>query len=328
MNLTSLIILDKNRTISASENKILIYNNNKLLKSIPILVVEDVLLHIENNLNENFLKLCSKNKIPIHFINKNFKYYGTFYTGNSRNIFLREKQYYKRLDDDFVLDFSSKIIIGKRNSQLWILKTLDKKATLPNVNFNNIHSKSELLGIEGAIAQNYWSKFGKLIKNKDFTFERRTKNPPRDEINSLLSYGYTLLVSKIITNILITGLDPYFGFYHELNYRRPSLALDFMEEFRPIAVDKFVLNLVNKRIINKDDFENYYGVMLLKSKARSKFIKEWMGWWFRKNFYSRQFKKKMTLSELSLNQIKIFTKTLVGELKSYIQLNLSGSICV
>lgn len=327
MKPTSLIILDKERTISASGNKILIYNKNKLLRTVPSLIIEDIIVHIENNLHENFLKLCSKNKIPVHFVNKNLRYYGTFCTGNSKNIFLREKQYYKRLDDDFVLDFSLRIVIGKRNSQLWVLRTLDKETGLPNINFEKIYSKSELLGIEGTIAQNYWFQFGKLIKNDDFNFIRRTKNPPRDEINSLLSYGYTLLVSKIITNILITGLDPYFGFYHELNYRRPSLALDFMEEFRPIAVDKFVLNLVNKRIITKNDFENYYGVMFLKKQAKGVFIKRWMDWWLKKEFYSKQFKKKLTLSELSMTQIKIFIKTLTGELKNYIPLDMKGSIC-
>ncbi len=326
MNKNSLVILDKNKTISANNYQVRIYNENNLVKSLPVGLIQDVIIHIDNNIKPSFFKLCSKLKIPIHFINKNGKYYGLYYVGNSKNIFLRESQYKKRLDIDFVVNFSKAIVIGKRNSQLWVLKSIDKKANLPNINFNDLYSKDSILGIEGTIAQSYWAKFSSIIKNKDFKFIHRTKNPPRDEINSLLSYGYVLLVSKTITNLLLVGLDPFMGFYHEINYKRPSLALDMMEEFRPIAVDKFVLNLINNRRIKKEDFENHYSVYFLKKKPRTFFIKEWLDWWYKKQFYIKQFKEKLTLNELSLYQIRILAKALVGELENYVPLNIRGSI--
>lgn len=329
MNKNSLVILDKNRIISASNFQIRIYDSKKLIKTIPSYLIQDVVLHIDNNIKPSFLKLCSKLKIPIHFINKNGKYYGSYFNGNSKNILLREAQYNRRLDSNFVLNLSLNIVIGKRNSQLWVLKSIDRKLDLPNINLNNSlnnsYSKNIILGIEGTIAQSYWSKFGLLIKNKDFTFYNRVKNPPRDEINSLLSYGYVLLLSKIITNLLIVGLDPFMGFYHETNYRRPSLALDMMEEFRPIAVDKFVLNLINNRRIKKEDFENYYGVYFLKKGPRLFFIKEWLNWWYKKQFYVKKMRERLTLNELSLYQIRILAKTLVGEIENYIPLNIRGS---
>ena len=241
MNKNSLVILEKDKTISANNYQVRIYNEKNLIKTLPSNFIQDVILHIDNNIKPSFLKLCSKLKIPIHFINKNGRYYGSYFSGNSKNIFLRESQYKKRLDLNFVLNFSKAIVMGKRNSQLWVLKSIDKKANLPEVELNGSYSKNSILGIEGTIAQSYWLKFASIIKNKDFNFTHRTKNPPRDEINSLLSYGYVLLVSKTITNLLLVGLDPFMGFYHEINYRRPSLALDMMEEFRPIAVDKFCL---------------------------------------------------------------------------------------
>ncbi|MCS7183769.1 MAG: CRISPR-associated endonuclease Cas1 [Patescibacteria group bacterium] len=324
--MTSVIILDKEKTISASNKKILVYDGKKIIKSTPVFIVEDIIIHIDNNIKGNLLKICSKYKIPTHFISKNLKYYGTFMIANSKNILLREVQYSKRLNSEFSLNISKKFIIGKRNSQLWVLKSLDKSSDLPNIKIDDIKDKNQLLGIEGFIALKYWEQFSYLIKNKEFTFKSRTKNPPYDEVNSILSYGYVLLLSKIITNINLVGLDPYFGFYHEINYRRPSLALDLMEEFRPLAVDKLILNLLNKKIIKKEYFENYHGIFILKRNKQYFFVKKWMDWWFNKKFYVKSLKNSYTLSELSLRQIRNFAKYLVGDINEYEPLNFIGSI--
>jgi len=325
MDTIPVYILDKNRTISASGDKILVYVNDKLARSIPIFKVSDLISHIDNTIKPNALKLCTKYKIPIHFVNKLGLYYGTYLQPTSKNIFLREAQYTKRLDEKFTINFCKKLILGKYKNQLWLLKKYNKNAILPEPNFENIYDKSSILGIEGSIAQSYWRQFGNLIKNNDFSFRFREKNPPRDPINSLLSYGYTLLVTRIITNILLVGLDPYFGFYHENNYRRPSLALDLMEEFRPVAVDLFVVLLVNKRKIAVSDFENYFGCIFLKKSAKSLFVKEWFKWWFEKKFYIKKFRKEFSLNELSQIQTRKFAKVLVNELNEYSPLDFTGT---
>lgn len=326
MTSRSLVILDKNKILASSGNKFIIYTQeSKKQRQIPSFLIDDVIVHIENNIKPSFLKACSKLQIPVHFINKNYHYYGSFFVGNNRNIMLRNIQYSKRLSDEFCLSFSTELIKAKRNGQLWVLRSVNRNATLPEMKGYLINNINELLGIEGAISQVYWSQFSSLIKNDHFLFSGRVKNPPADEVNSLLSYGYSLLVCKIITNIKIVGLDPYFGFYHSINYRRPSLALDLMEEFRPIAVDKLVLNLINKKIIKKEDFINYYGVIMLTKRARALFIKEWLDWWFKRKFYVKSLKDKFTLSELSLIQARTLVKTLTEEIPSYRGLNILGS---
>ncbi len=320
-----LIILDKKKVVSASSSKILIYNNNKLLKSFPLFRISDLVVHIDNVLKPNVFKWCSKNKIPIHFINKLASYYGTYLQPNSKNIFLREAQYSKRKDKDFVLYLSKQIILGKSKNQAWVVKKYSGENKLPSFNLDALQDKSQILGVEGSIAQCYWREFSKFIKNDKFEFRFRDKNPPIDPVNSLLSYGYTLLVSRIITNILLVGLDPYFGFYHENHYRRPALALDLMEEFRPIAVDLLVLQLINKRRIKPEDFERDLGYVILKKNTRSFFVKEWLRWWFEKKFFIKKLKSEFTLNELSQVQVRKLAKLLVGEIKEYNPLDLTGS---
>jgi CRISPR-associated protein Cas1 len=93
-----------------------------------------------------------------------------------------------------------------------------------------------------------------MLMQEDFVFEKRSRRPPLDMTNSLLSLGYTFLNNTIQTIVESSGMDPYLGVYHQPEYGRPSLGLDLMEEFRPVIVDILVLNLINKRIVKKEDF--------------------------------------------------------------------------
>ncbi|MFQ5578541.1 MAG: CRISPR-associated endonuclease Cas1 [Anaerolineae bacterium] len=115
--------------------------------------------------------------------------------------------------------------------------------------------KSVLMGLEGRGAKAYFGIFRAAL-NRRLTFNARTRRPPRDPVNALLSLGYTLLTANAITALEIVGLDPYCGFLHGLKaYGRPALALDLMEEFRPVIVDSVVLTLVNKCMATAKDFE-------------------------------------------------------------------------
>lgn len=116
---------------------------------------------------------------------------------------------------------------------------------------NNIDS---LRGKEGEFSKNYFSKFKKLIESK-FSFEKRRKNPPPDPINSMLSYGYTILESRIHYSILRAGLNPHIGIIHESYRDNAALSFDLMEIFRSIIVDRTVLTMLNKNMIDLDDFD-------------------------------------------------------------------------
>ena len=135
-----------------------------------------------------------------------------------------------------------------------------------------------LRGIEGESAKLYFSVFDDLIlqQKDDFSFSARSRRPPLDYVNALLSFSYVLLTNNVVSALESVGLDPYVGFMHTLRPGRVSLALDLVEELRSVFADRFVLSLINKRIINKTDFvtkEN--GTVFLTQDAKKTFITAW-----------------------------------------------------
>jgi len=141
----------------------------------------------------------------------------------------------------------------------------------------NAKEMSSLLGIEGMAARSYFSSFDGMLKNNEgeswhFNFNGRNRRPPLDPVNALLSYAYALLVKDITVTLFAVGFDPYLGFYHSIRYGRPSLALDLMEEFRPIVADSVVIWVINNRVLGGGDFVRRGKAVALKDAARKKFI--------------------------------------------------------
>lgn len=115
----------------------------------------------------------------------------------------------------------------------------------------NINS---LRGLEGAGSALYFGSFNEFLLDSTFSFSRRVRRPPTDPVNSLLSLGYALLRHDIQSAVNIVGFDPYLGYLHCIHYGRPSLALDLMEEFRPLVVDAIVLQAINQKLLSPNDF--------------------------------------------------------------------------
>lgn len=138
------------------------------------------------------------------------------------------------------------------------------------------HSLSSLRGVEGAAAALYFENFTTMLKpGVPFDFNGRNKRPPRDPINALLSLSYSVL-SKELTGIAhVVGLDPFLGFFHSPRYGRPALALDMMEEFRPLIADSTVLSLINRGELSSEDFISTTRGVILKDNARRQFWRAW-----------------------------------------------------
>lgn len=117
---------------------------------------------------------------------------------------------------------------------------------------DNIES---LRGYEGRGTAIYFEGFSKGFLTEDFAFQRRVRRPPTDPVNALLSLGYTLLLNQVIASVNLVGFDPFFGTLHSMDYGRPSLALDLMEEWRPTIVDTLVLSVLNLKALIPSDFE-------------------------------------------------------------------------
>lgn len=142
----------------------------------------------------------------------------------------------------------------------------------------DVKCSQELLGREGDAAKAYYSVFDELITRKDsgLKFNGRSKRPPLDEVNALLSFFYTLLAHEVEAALETVGLDPQVGFYHKIRPGRSSLALDLMEELRPYLVDRFILTLINNNQIAKGDFvKKENGAVLINPESKSSIIQAW-----------------------------------------------------
>ncbi len=136
-------------------------------------------------------------------------------------------------------------------------------------------SMETLLGIEGAAAHRYFSCFGGMVRSRDlgtFDFNGRNRRPPRDPVNALLSFAYSMLARELTVALLGVGFDPYLGFYHQPGHGRPALALDLMEEFRPLIAESVVLTVINNGEIRAGDFMQRMGAVALTPDGRSKFL--------------------------------------------------------
>jgi CRISPR-associated protein Cas1 len=130
-----------------------------------------------------------------------------------------------------------------------------------------------ILGMEGAGSAAYFLCFGKLLSDpKQWPFPGRVKRPPTDPVNALLSFGYSLLTNKVASAIQLVGFDHFVGYLHSSFYGRPALALDLVEEFRPIIVDSVVLNMLNHRMLSASDFVVELGAYRLKQERRTVFF--------------------------------------------------------
>lgn len=136
-------------------------------------------------------------------------------------------------------------------------------------------SIESLLGIEGTAARAYFSAFTGMLSesvSNGFAWESRNRRPPKDPINALLSFAYSLLTKDVVAACRTVGLDPLLGFYHRPQFGRPSLALDLMEEFRPLIGDSTVIGAINNRIVDEGDFVTSGGSVALSDRARRKFV--------------------------------------------------------
>jgi CRISPR-associated protein Cas1 len=192
---------------------------------------------------------------------------------------LRIAQYERYLDKEFRVEISKTIVYAKINNEIKFLESYSRtnfKEIIEELrkNINNLKDKnsiSSIMGIEGHSTSLYFKGLSLILKNK-FLFEKREYHPPKDPANALLSFGYSLITNEIFSLLSGIGFDPYIGFFHELTYNRPSLALDIVEEFRTPVVDKMIVTLINKNIIKEEDFQREENSIYLNNIAKKTFL--------------------------------------------------------
>ncbi|MDD3135234.1 MAG: CRISPR-associated endonuclease Cas1 [Methanoregula sp.] len=230
-------------------------------------------------------ELCVRG-IPVCHYSYAGWFYGITQGMTHKNVELRIRQFQIAGDVERSLEVARRIVEGKiRNCRTLLrrnhagdpITALDEMARLAKLS-SGVSEVSSLLGIEGAAANVYFSHFAGMLKCLDethapeFIFSTRNRRPPTDPVNSLLSFLYALLVKDVTVTLLSVGFDPYFGFYHKPKYGRPALALDLMEEFRPLVADSTVISLINTREISPKDFVRRGPAVALTPDGRKKVL--------------------------------------------------------
>ena len=248
---------------------------------------------------------------------------------------MRDRQYTSSKDEKRSLEISKNCISGKVYNARWVLERairdhamqIDKErvkvASLQLKTFlqyiQNAESKEQLRGYEGEAASIYFSVFDELIlqQKKDFSFHGRSKRPPMDNVNAMLSFVYTLLTNQITSALESVGLDPCVGYLHTERPGRASLALDLIEEFRAVYADRFVLSLINKKIVNKKNFtKKENGAVLMDDDSRKKLLMEWQN--KKKEVITHPFlKEKVEWGMVPYVQAMLLARYLRGDLDGY-----------
>ena len=275
---------------------------------------------------------CVKKLIPINFISPQGRFLAKVCGETKGNVFLRVQQIHKFRENGLELTKNTLAAKFSNTSQV-IKRTLHDNAELRDdadirktldVLFSGIEkvfeaeSVEEAVGIEGNCAQSYFSIFNKLITNKKvpFTFEFRSKRPPLDPINAVLSFVYTLSASECASALETVGLDSYIGFCHSLRSGRTSLAHDLVEEVRCLA-ERFTLTLFNLQILGEKDFERQIsGAVWLNDDGRKKVLSRWQER-KRSDIIHPVLKQKIPVGLLPYVQSNLLAKYVRGDIDEY-----------
>lgn len=292
--LNTLYVTSPDKYLSLDGENIVVLTGGEAIGRIPLHNIEEIVTFGYTGASPALMGYCAKNNISLSFLSKSGKFLASV-TGEARgNVILRKTQY--RISDDKSVSagIARNMIIGKVYNSRWILeratrdhpdrvdveriKNVSESLQTSLYELKNCDDLERIRGIEGNSASQYFSVFDDLIlRNKDsFFFKERNRRPPLDNVNALLSFSYTLLANMSSAALSTVGLDPYVGFLHRDRPGRVSLALDLMEELRPVMADRFVLTMINKLVVTAADFiKKENGAVILTDAGRKSVINAW-----------------------------------------------------
>ena len=262
---------------------IIYFRNDESTKKIIMKNISEIYVLGEVDISKEFLEFISKAEITIHFFNYYGYYSGSFYPNKHisfADTVLKQVEYY--LDNRKRLYIAMLFVEGAVKNILQVIRYyMNRGKDLIEIETNirkleeiiyTCTNVNELMAIEGNIRNYYYQAFDIILKNPDFIFEQRSKRPPRNHLNTLISFGNSMMYTTVLSQIYYTHLDPRIGYLHATNFRRYTLNLDVAEIFKPIIVDRVIFTVINKNIITSDDFETLSEGIMLKEKGREIFV--------------------------------------------------------
>ncbi|WP_071393544.1 type I-C CRISPR-associated endonuclease Cas1c [Bacillus tuaregi] len=292
--LNTLFITQPDVYLALEGDNIVLLKDQEKLGRLPLHNLESIVTFGYIGASPALMGYCAERNISIVFLTMNGRFLARVIGKSKGNVILRKIQY--RLSDDETKSakIARNFIVGKVYNQKWMIErmTRDYPLRIDVTHFKQIskHLSSIILdirecedlerlrGLEGQAAISYNQIFNHMIlqQKDDFSFKIRSKRPPLDNVNAMLSFAYTLLANDVAAALEGVGLDAYVGFLHRDRPGRVSLALDVMEELRGVYADRFVLSLINKKVVNSGDFiKKENGAVLMTDEARRKFLAAW-----------------------------------------------------
>ena len=258
---------------------------------IPAAIIQQIIIFGNATISAFFVSYCSEHKILVSYVSPFGKYYGSIHGTQVGNIILRHKQHLLYEQDkrseivkSFVLgkivnageQIKSALTNADEKDEEVMRRKLSRMGALI-ADLKETHDVAVIRGIEGQASSEYFSVFDRMLKTHDDTmkFEKRSKYPPENNCNAVLSLLYTLLTLNCAAALQTFGLDPYLGYLHTMQPGRLSLACDLVEEFRAAFVDHFVIAAINRKQIKAQDFERFGEQIKLKDDARKNILKMW-----------------------------------------------------
>jgi len=281
--------ITKNGILKRKQNTVYFIRKNeegKIEKKIlPIEKIYSIYAHGRISFSSGVISYLSKYNVPIHFFNKYGFYEASLYPREklvSGNLLIKQVEFY--LNKEKRIGLAKKFVFGAteniiRNLQYYErVKSVFKKEIdyIKNLKYK-IEKENKipnLMAIEGNIRDCYYQSFNKIFPEK-FRFDRRTKQPPKNMLNCLISFGNSLVYSTVLTEIYNTQLNPTISYLHEPSERRFSLSLDISEIFKPFIADRVIFKLINKRMIDENCFVKELNYCLLNEKGRRIFLQEY-----------------------------------------------------
>jgi len=286
------------------------------LAEFPLIKVDRVVIYGNVSITTPLMSYLLREGLPASFLDVRGRAKGELRALFSPAGELRKSQYCLTLDRERQLYLCSSIVRAKIRNQRTLLQRYVRRSgriepdgaldyLLRSADeASGAMSLEELRGLEGRSTAVYFRALRRFVPDS-LEFYGRNRRPPKDPMNAMLSLGYSLLLVNVMGAIESEGLDPYIGYLHSDRYGKPSLALDLMEEWRPLVVDSLVLSLVNRKVLDRDDFIEEEGSVLFKDHAARKFISQYNGYLYHR-FKHPDRKEPVTLLEALQLQVKRF----------------------
>ncbi|MGQ4646190.1 type I-D CRISPR-associated endonuclease Cas1d [Lyngbya aestuarii] len=316
--------------IGKTDERLSVKANKQKLLDIPLIKIDGVVVLGRATVSPAVVKELLERHIPLSFLTGNGKYLGRLQPEMTKNIFVRKAQWQAIGETEQAIHVVRGFVRGKlKNYRSALLRRereftqLDLQAGITRLEdaiapINTTTSINSLRGLEGAGSAAYFGCFNQLIRGSEFEFKTRRRRPPTDPVNALLSFGYSLLRHDVQSAVNIVGFDPYLGYLHVERYGRPSLALDLMEEFRPLVVDAVVVSAVNRKFLKLTDFtsEPVSNAVSLTSEGLKVFLRLYEQK-KQSKFKHPVLKRQCTYQEAFEIQARLLGKYLMGEIEKY-----------